>query len=76
MDKVLDGASGPAWLRRIPSELMMMAAVILVVFGVVATGSAISAAVGGSSPWLFAASYAGPAALAYGVYWLASHRRG
>ncbi|MGA0602269.1 hypothetical protein ACO2Q3_16290 [Caulobacter sp. KR2-114] len=75
MDKVLDGAHGPAWLKKIPSEVGMTAAVVLVVFGVVATGSAISSAVGGSSPWLFAASYAGPAALAYGVYWLASRRR-
>jgi hypothetical protein len=51
-----------------------MAAFALAIFGVVATGAAISSAISSPSPWLFAAAYGGPAALAFGLYWAISRR--
>jgi hypothetical protein len=59
---------------RIPRELVTMVAFAVAIFGVVATGSAISSAITEPSPWLFAAAYGGPAALAFGVYWALSRR--
>jgi hypothetical protein len=61
-------------IRRIPSEVATMAGFAIAIFGVVATGSAISSAITEPSPWLFAAAYGGPAALAFGVYWAVSRR--
>lgn len=61
-------------IRRIPSELATMAAFAIAIFGVVATGAAISSAIAEPSPWLFAAAYGGPAALAFGVYWALARR--
>ena len=63
-----------AVVRRIPSELATIAAFAIAIFGVVATGAAISSAIVQPSPWLFAAAYGGPAALAFGVYWAVSRR--
>lgn len=59
------------WL---PAELVTMLGFGLAIFGVVATGSAIAAAIHEPSPWLFAAAYGGPAALASGVYWAIARR--
>jgi hypothetical protein len=59
---------------RIPSEIATMLAFALAIFGVVATGSAIASAIAQPSPWLFAAAYGGPAALAFGVYWAVSRK--
>jgi hypothetical protein len=59
---------------RIPGEIATMLAFALAIFGVVATGSAISSAITQPSPWLFAAAYGGPAALAFGVYWAVSRK--
>ncbi len=66
--------SGPSLLRRIPAELITMAGFAIAIIGVVATGAAISSAIVEPSPWLFAAAYGGPAALAFGVYWAVSRR--
>jgi hypothetical protein len=60
--------------RRIPAELITMAGFAIAIFGVVATGSAISAAITQPSPWLFAAAYGGPGALAFGLYWALARR--
>jgi hypothetical protein len=65
---------GPSLMRNIPSELITMAAFAVAIFGVVATGAAISSAITEPSPWLFAAAYGGPAALAFGVYWAIARR--
>ena len=61
---------------RIPPELVTVAAFAVALFGVVATGAAISAAIPTPSPWLFAAAYGGPAALAFGLYWIIARRLG
>ena len=61
-------------LKRVPSELLTMAGFGLAIFGVVATGSAISAGIHEPSPWLFAAAYGGPAAIAFGLYWAIAQR--
>ena len=61
-------------VRQVPQELVTMAAFGLAIFGVVATGAAISSAISSPSPWLFAAAYGGPAALAFGLYWAISRR--
>jgi hypothetical protein len=66
--------SGLSLMRSIPSELVTLAAFALAIFGVVATGAAISSAITEPSPWLFAAAYGGPAALAFGVYWALARR--
>jgi hypothetical protein len=58
----------------IPGEIATMLAFGLAILGVVATGSAISAAIPYPSPWLFAAAYGGPAAIAFGVYWALARR--
>jgi hypothetical protein len=60
----------------IPPELVTVAAFAVALFGVVATGAAISAAIAMPSPWLFAAAYGGPAALAFGLYWIIARRLG
>ena len=61
-------------VRHIPSEVSTMAGFAVAIFGVVATGAAISSTFVDPSPWLFAASYGGPAALASGLYWAISRR--
>jgi len=61
-------------VRRIPSEIVTMAGFAIAIAGVVATGAAISSAIPQPSPWLFAAAYGGPAALAFGVYWAVTRR--
>ena len=60
--------------RRIPNELMVILAFGIAIFAVVASGSAISSMFSEPSPWLFAAAYGGPAALVFGLYWLAARR--
>lgn len=64
----------PSPLRRVPSEIVTMAGFAIAIAGVVATGAAISSAIPEPSPWLFAAAYGGPAALAFGVYWAVTRR--
>ena len=59
-----------------PSEAVTICAFAIAIFGVVATGSAISAAVPEPSPWLFAAAYGGPAAIVAGLYWVIAQRMG
>jgi hypothetical protein len=59
-----------------PTELVTLAAFAIAIFGVVATGSAIAAAIKEPSPWLFAAAYGGPAALATGLYWSIARKLG
>ena len=61
-------------IRRIPAEVTTLAAFAIGIFGVVATGAAISASIHEASPWMFAAAYGGPAALAFGVYWALAQR--
>jgi hypothetical protein len=61
-------------LRHVPREVLTMVGFAIAIFGVVATGSAISAGISTPSPWLFAAAYGGPAALAFGVYWAISRQ--
>ncbi|MBS0412578.1 MAG: hypothetical protein JSR86_21865 [Proteobacteria bacterium] len=61
-------------LSRVPSEILTIAGFAIAIFGVVATGSAISAGISTPSPWLFAAAYGGPAALAFGLYWAISRQ--
>ena len=67
-------AKTPSLLRHIPSELSMTLAFAVAIFGVVATGSAIAAALDDPSVWLVAASYGGPAAVAFGLYWAIAQR--
>jgi hypothetical protein len=56
--------------HAVPAELMNILGTGAALLGVVATGAAISSALPDpSSPWLFAASYAGPGALAFAAYW-------
>ncbi len=71
-----DGGAAGSGRRAafIPGEVATMLAFAVAIFGVVATGSAISAALPAPSPWLFAAAYGGPAALAFGVYWAIARR--
>ncbi|HXQ45371.1 MAG TPA: hypothetical protein VN806_02080 [Caulobacteraceae bacterium] len=67
------GVSGVT--RRIPAEIAAMIGFAIAIFGVVATGAAISSAIPPTASWvLVAAAYAGPAALAFGVYWAVARR--
>jgi hypothetical protein len=66
-------ASKPAFVR-IPIELATMFGFAIAILGVVATGSAITAAIREPSPWLVAAAYGGPSALAFGLYWAIAQR--
>jgi hypothetical protein len=63
-----------SFVRRMPREVLTMLGFAIAIFGVVVTGSAISSAIPQPSPWLFAAAYGGPAAIAFGVYWAVAHR--
>jgi len=63
-------------LARAPREAVTICAFAIAIFGVVATGSAISASMREPSPWLFAAAYGGPAAIAAGLYWALAQRVG
>lgn len=65
---------GWSLIRRIPVEITTMIAFAIAIFGVVATGAAISASFVEPSPWLYAAAYGGPAALAFGLYFAISRR--
>lgn len=57
-------------LRSVPRELINILGTALALFAVVAVGGLISSALPDSqSPWLFAASYGVPAAIAFVVYW-------
>ena len=66
--------SKPAFGGVIPIELATMLGFAIAILGVVATGSAITAAIREPSPWLVAAAYGGPAALAFGLYWAIAQR--
>ena len=64
--------AAPFWAAP---EVVTICAFALAIFGVVATGSAISASLKDPSPWLFAAAYGGPAAIAAGLYWAIARRQ-
>jgi hypothetical protein len=68
-------AERPSLRQLIPSEIAAMAGFAIAIFGVVATGLAISSAIPEPSPWLFAAAYGGPAAIAFGIYWAVARAR-
>lgn len=63
----------------LPIELIVTVAFALAIFGVVAVGGRITAAIGPQAPWfIIAAAYGAPSALASVAYWLAArwyHRR-
>ncbi|MDB5444990.1 MAG: hypothetical protein JWQ97_307 [Phenylobacterium sp.] len=66
---------GQARVRAVPAELMNIIGLIAALFGVVATGVAISAALPhGADPWLNASAYGAPAAVAFAVYWWIAQR--
>lgn len=59
----------------LPPEIVNIVGTVGALFGVVAAGAAISAALPDpSSPWLFAASYGAPGAIAFAVYWWIAQR--
>jgi len=66
--------TAPSLLRRIPAELTMTLAFAVAIFGVVATGAAITSAIDSPSVWMTTAAYGGPAALAFGLYWAIAQR--
>ena len=61
-------------VRHIPREVTTIGAFAIAIFGVVATGSAITSVLIDPTPWTFASAYGGPAALAFGVYWALARR--
>lgn len=61
---------GPA----LPKELVGIVAFTLAIFLVVLSGATISGSFDHPSPWLFAASYAGPSGIAFALYWWISRR--
>ena len=61
--------------RAIPAELVNIAGTAGALLAVTATGAAISEVLPDqASPWLFAAGYGGPAALAFAIYWWVAQR--
>ncbi|MFD1190611.1 hypothetical protein [Phenylobacterium conjunctum] len=57
-------------LRGVPRELINIVGTALALFAVVAAGGLISSVLpDNGSPWLFAASYGAPAAVAFVIYW-------
>jgi len=66
--------TAPSLPRSIPSELVTTLAFAVAIFGVVATGAAITSALDNPSVWMTAAAYGGPAALAFGLYWAIAQR--
>jgi hypothetical protein len=61
--------------HAVPAELVNMLGTAGALLGVVATGAAISSVLPDpSSPWLFAAAYGGPGAIAFGAYWWVAQR--
>ena len=62
--------SGP----RIPAEVLLTLGATLGIFIVVASGSMIASYAPEHSPWLFMASFAGPTAVVFAIYWLISRR--
>ncbi|CAN7171394.1 hypothetical protein LJR225_000339 [Phenylobacterium sp. LjRoot225] len=71
-----DAAASRAGRRRaIPAELANILGTCGALLAVVAAGAGISAALPESvSPWLFAAAYGAPAAVAFAVYWWIDQR--
>jgi len=62
-------------IRAIPAELVNILGTAGALLTVVASGAAISAALPeAASPWLFAASYGAPGAIAFAVYWWIAQR--
>jgi hypothetical protein len=61
--------------RGLPPELVNIVGTSVAVLGVVAAGAAIASALPApSSPWLFAASYGAPGAIAFAAYWWIAQR--
>lgn len=61
--------------HMLPAEILNILGTAGGVLGVVAAGGAISSALPDpASPWLFAASYGAPAAIAFAVYWWIAQR--
>jgi hypothetical protein len=54
---------------RIPAEVANIVGTSIAILAVVATGSAIAAAVPDLSVWQFAGAYLAPGALAFAAYW-------
>jgi len=54
---------------RLPPELINIVGTAGAILAVVATGSAVVAAMPGASAWQSAAAYAAPGALAFAIYW-------
>jgi hypothetical protein len=61
--------------HALPPEVVNIVGTGGALLGVVAAGAAISSALPDpSSPWLFAASYGAPAAIAFAIYWWIAQR--
>ena len=72
--KSVDHSGGKGGRHHVPVELLNILATIGAALGVVAAGAAISAALPQPTPWMFAASYAAPAAIAFAIYWWIAQR--
>ena len=69
----LEPATAPH--RASPSEFVSILGILAAVLAVVATGAAMSAVLPAPAPpWLLAASYGAPAAMAFTVYWWIAQR--
>lgn len=69
------GARAEAHHRAIPAELANILGTAGAVLAVVTAGAGISAALPDlASPWLFAAAYGAPAAIAFVAYWWIAQR--
>lgn len=61
--------------RAVPAELVNMVGTAGALLAVTATGAMISEVLPDpASPWLFAAAYGGPAAVAFAIYWWIAQR--
>jgi len=61
--------------RAIPSEIVLVLATVAALFLVVGAGALFTAVLPPlASPWLFAASYGAPGAVAFAVYWWMAQR--
>lgn len=59
---------------RVPPELMNIVGTSGAILAVVATGSAVTAALPDPNVWQFAGAYLAPAALAFAAYWWIAQR--
>lgn len=61
-------------VRHIPRELLVTAGFALAIFVVVLAGAGICSLMTAPAGWQALAAYAGPAAVAFAVYWIVAHR--